>query len=669
VSEFKKFATAVRNRFIDISKEPLLTVDVDKDTIWDTYLNAFPEGSDPIFRERSTHDCSCCRHFIYSVGNVVAVQNGAMSSIWDLNGIPEPYQTVANAMSAYIKSRQVNGVFCTSTGQYGAETSHGMVDGVIRRFNHFSLTLPNSMLVRKEDVGYKRSFAYTTHAMLVNAVTKLNPVAVDEVLRLIKDNEIYRGQEFLNIVTKFKKLQSRLLPLADNPEELSLLAWAMIDDPAARFKNTVIGTLVEDLSDDSVADADAIRMYESKVAPLNYKRPTALITKSMVTAAAKTIEELGLESALERRHARFSDVSVNDVLFVDAAIRPVMKAGSIESLLERDIKQPVFDKSKAEEILIDEFVASVLPKCSGLQLYLDNSLNGNFVSMTAPVHPESKHLFKWDNDFAWSYDGGVADSIKERVKKAGGRVDNVAMRFSLAWFNTDDLDLHCVTPDKGHIYYASKQNILDVDMNVSNLVRDAVENMRWISKPSNGVYTVYVKNFTKRESVDVGFVVEIEHDGVIDTLIYNKAIQDKGEVTVAKVTVKSGKISDISMGAGITRGSSSRERWGLKTLELVRVNSVVLSPNYWGDNSVGNQHWFFILDGCKNPESVRGIYNEFLHSRLDAHRKVFEVLGDRTKCPVVDEQMSGVGFSSTQHNTVIVVADERGQHRTYSIVF
>ena len=52
----------------------------------------------------------------------------------------------------------------------------------------------------------------------------------------------------------------------------------------ARFRNTVIGTLVQDLS--AGVDLEvAVKSYETKVAPQNYKRPTALITKAMVESA------------------------------------------------------------------------------------------------------------------------------------------------------------------------------------------------------------------------------------------------------------------------------------------------------------------------------------------------------------------------------------------------
>lgn len=49
-----------------------------------------------------------------------------------------------------------------------------------------------------------------------------------------------------------------------------------------------------------------------------------------------------------------------------------------------------------------------------------------------------------------------------------------------------------------------------------------------------------------------------------------------------------------------------------------------------------------MLDDCKNPEPVRGFFNEYLNSELTPHRKVFEVLADKMKTPYQEHQLSGL---------------------------
>lgn len=673
VDKFHVFASAVRKRFEELAQEPLFVVNSDRDAVWDRYLTAFPAGSNPVFRERTEHDCSCCRHFIRDIGNVVGIQNGALSSVWDLNGLPSPYQEVADAMSAYVKGLSIRDVFLTWQAKHGTATNHGLINGKSITFAHFAVEAPRKFVVDRKVIDQKRGDIRTTAQVMARGLTELTPEAIATVADLIAQNALYRGQEFERAVLEFQQLQARFL--GADAASRDLLAWTLLDSPAARFRNTVIGTLVQDLSAGTDLEA-AVRSYETKVAPQNYKRPTALITKGMVEAAMKTVHELGLEQALERRHARLSDVSINSVLFVDNAVQGEMKGG-LKGLLMEEVKPAPFDPKKAEEIGVGEFMKSVLPKVTGLRVYLENSALGNFVSMTAPVHADSKSLFKWGNDFAWSYDGNVTDSIKDKVKRAGGQVENVAMRVSLAWSNYDDLDLHLFTPDNDHIYFAQKSGrfgrsggTLDVDMNAGGpRSREPVENVRWVRPPGDGAYRIGVHQFAKRESVDVGFVVEIESAHGLDSLTFDKALPQGQQQAVAALTVEGGRITKVQPGAGMVAGSISQEKWGLKTLDLVRVNSVVLSPNYWDDHAVGNKHWFFILEGCKNPLPTRGIYNEFLSSKLEKHRKVFEVLGDKTKCPVVSDQLSGVGFSATRQDRVTVVATGPKLNKAYTIVF
>jgi hypothetical protein len=115
----------------------------------------------------------------------------------------------------------------------------------------------------------------------------------------------------------------------------------------------------------------------------------------------------------------------------------------------------------------------------------------------------------------------------------------------------------------------------------------------------------------------------------------------------------------VPLAKGLVSGASG-EKWGVSIGNPVKVNTIMLSPNHWENSgNTGNKHWFFILEGCKNPEPTRGIYNEFLSGKLEKHRKVFEILGDKTKCVPVEEQLSGVGFSSTRKDKVSVIADGR----------
>jgi len=372
----------------------------------------------------------------------------------------------------------------------------------------------------------------------------------------------------------------------------------------------------------------------------------------MINKAQEKVEELGIESSLYRRYAAPSDLTVNNVLFADRTTRTKMKDGLFADI--KPTKGNTQSFNKVQEVTVDYFVENILPHAESVEVFVENSHMNNMMSLIAPVYPDAPNILKWDNNFSWSYNGEVTDSIRERVKSAGGSIDG-DVRVSLSWSNYDDLDIH-VTRGSDHIYFGNRigkcGGKLDVDMNAGGRnSREPVENITWANKATMkpGLYKVYVNNFNKRETKDVGFEVEVQIGSATTTYSYPEAVPNRGNVPVIEFEVDKDRNVKIKK-EFIASTTMSKEFWGIETQNFVKVDMVLNSPNHWDGQSVGNKHLFFILDGCKNPDSARGFYNEFLRGDLNEHRKVFEILSSKMKTPESDEQLSGLGFSTTQQN-------------------
>ena len=654
---FPQFSTAVFKRLSEMSKHELYVVDgID---LYTSYLLAFPEGTNPIFRVNTEHDCSCCKNFIRNMGGLVSIQNGVKQSIWQCEGLPEPYATVAATLNDLVQQLPIRGVFRTKETKFGAEYTY---DENHHRWDHFHGVV--AVRHRSSQPDTDRGTINTTAAVFKRGLTELNLGALQTVLDLIDSNALYRGAEFRKSVQEFVDLQRAYV----SSQTGDLHVWANVMNPVSRFRNTVIGTLVQNLSEGMELDR-AVRAFESMVAPTNYKRTTAVITPRMVEQALAQLRELDLESAIPRRFARLADVSVNDVLFVDNRVRAHMKDDLRSVLMEAAAPTVVRNMSQVTDIQIADFVTKVVPQAREMQVMLKNHQLSNFVSLTAPVHADAGRLFRWHNQFAWSYDGEVADSIKQRVKRAGGNT-LAALRVSLAWHNHDDLDIHVHGPD-GHIYYGNRGSILDVDMHVGRgTTREPVENLSW-TRPRNGEYVISVNQYCKRETSDVGFELEVECAGRITLYSHAAAVQDGKAIKCMSFRMHNGEMQDFKiLTNSLVGGEQPMTKWGVQTQTLCPVTLMLTSPNHWDSaGAVGQQHWFFMLENCVNPDQTRGIYNEFLRGDLEPHRKVFEVLGHKTKCVTTPDQLSGVGFTAARNDQVLMQVSTNNSNRTYNIKF
>jgi len=665
---FGEFKVLFQKNFKELTKDAshLFEVDLDKDTMWELYLSSFPNGTNEIYRQRREYDCSCCRQFIRNIGNVVVIKNNQIKTIWDFETGDTTFQPVTNALDKFVKSHVVSDVWISKLKKIGTDKNFEQLEnGKVTEWQHFYLELPQKFYdVTNRSEGEIRGSFRSTRDVFKGSLDKITEDSLLTVLDLISQNSLHRGIEWKSVLNEFL-IYKREYDKLSTTEEKDNYTWEKsvnVGEVVGRIKNHSMGTLLLDISEGMDLEKAVIK-YEKIVAGENYKRSKPIYSQKMLEDFWKIIVSEGYEDALARRFAELGDIKVGDILFVNRDSAKKLSDG-LDMFAEMSKGIPLNPKkfSKVTEITIDKFIQDVLPTVREIEVLLENKHVNNMVSLIAPENKDSKTMFKWDNNFGWAYSGNITDSsMKDRVKSAGGNVDGV-LRFSIQWndnkYDGNDLDAHCYEPNGNLIYYGNKVNRdttgqLDVDIIHPNRNEPAVENITWINKSrmQEGVYKFLVHNYTHRGGRE-GFKAEVEFDGQVFSFEYNKELKQGEKIIVVEVTFS--RINGFSIKEKLLSNVSSREVWGLKTNQFIPVSVMCYSPNYWQDNNVGHKHYMFMLKDCINNEQPNGMFNEFLKEDLMKHRKVFEAVGLKMAVKDNPNQLSGLGFSSTKRNELIV---------------
>lgn len=680
----------------------LFRSDVTGDKLWTEYLNGFE--SDPIFRDpdSSTHNCNHCNNFIRRYGNIVAIEGlDNLMTIFDIElDRDNKYFHTFEKLSNLLKKSKIDTIFtetfdslnslpyesCNKRMEHfklGVPTNHkiytteeadkfGVVTpGEVYKFDHFSLTLPKKFVdmtgasiesITGEFRERKKVFTRLMEEIPYDTLTL--------VYDLINQGSLMDGDTHINKLMAVINLKSEFDSL-DSKREKELWLTQKCDTPYWRFKNELIGVLCSDLAQ-GVDLNKACMDWNKRVDPKNFMKAVAPITEKQKKDAQKYVVENGYTESFNRRYANIDDIKVSEIKHVNNETKTSSPATIFDKLPTKSTstrhKKSEFEG--IETVSIEKFMEKILPTCGSIEVYLENGHEGNMVTMTTSQSDDSKKMFKWDNNYSWTFNGNLAgkSQIKEQVKSKGGNVDGV-VRFSLIWndgeskTDNSDLDAWCVQPggerigfstgfrkDSGN-YFSSHGGQLDLDETGPG-TRVGVENIYFPTKDRmvNGTYQFFVHQYADRNSQ--GFKVEVEVDGEVRTYEYRQRVTQGSRVNVVEITYKNGnfEINDI-----LPSTLSDKDFYGLKTNSFHKVNLVCLSPNHWDGEGVGNKHYFFMLDGCINPNPLRTFHVENLNNELLGHRKVMEVLGSMaTINPNGEKQLSGVGFNATVRDSVVL---------------
>ena len=718
----------------------LFRSNIEGELVWDAYLEGFK--THPIFRstESNVYNCNYCKSFFKHYGPIVAIDPNTLEliTLFDMPDVPEEYKKSFKDISDLIHAQgKVKDVFvetfshlsdprtpyedCPKKDQptyrigvehnikrYLAEDvarwpNSGIKLNDVMTFRHFYLDLPRQFVVfGDESAESVMSKARSTQEAFKRILDEVSPEIMQTVIDLEENGSLLNATQYMESLKKCLDCAAEYRGISEEKKKENYVWLKSLTAKGAIIrKGTSLGQLLENIAEGKMSLDDACTTYNKMVDPANYKKAKKAITQKEILPAQEFVEKNGYSESFDRRCATIEDIVADQVLFsnTDAAAAKT-KVSIFDSIKPTAPVKTNVDFTKLSEVSIDEFMADLLPKCSNIELWLDNEHKNNFMTLLTSNNPNSKKIFKWDNNFSWTFGNnltGVSQlNLGQAVQQRGGSVSG-AIRFTHSWNelepNQSLMDAHVFMPgyDKrfnencvNDVYPSTRRvgwncrkdpksgGVQDVDYTapapegyvpVENITFPNVTNM------PEGTYIYKIHNWNFRNTGGRGRA-EIAFGGNVYQYVY-PATKNKEWVTVARVTLKDGRFT-IEHVLPLAQ-QQPVEVFGIQTCQFHEVSLVCVSPNFWQEKGVGNKHYFFMLRGAKAPGKIRSIHNEFLINDLYTnHRRVMEVLGDQLKCESTENQLSGLGFNATVRDEVVLKLQgdfEKGNTKFIKIKF
>lgn len=654
---FIQFANDISKEFETLAEThvPVTIPAITGEMVWDAYLADIPAEHNRIFRERRYHDGSADKHFVRNAGHVFFIEPGThkVTTIWNIEGDSYLHKVAhglhISMMQAFEIDASLPVAHVFQLPVLGSPPNVDRLDTSIT-WHHFHARIHS--IANTTDGNRVQGETNTAMQVLQRAIGDEYYDALQVVQELVNEGQLYRGDTYKGMIQEWIDCieLKRQLP----PSKHRIMVAELVHGNPARFHfmSSAIGALVKQIAEGKELE-QAVASFESMVAPENYKRSSAVVTTAMFKRARAEIDALGIREALERTGATVVDIEDNAPILHQAHEAPALDVlDEIED--EVALALDAREITSAAHASVTE-LESLISGASKVEIAVISSMTSNRVAFTKPAIEGAPEILGHSNEFGWSYlNSATTDAIRERVAKAGGKVD-APLRISLAWQNGDDLDLHTTTK-AGHVYFSNKSlrgAKLDVDMNAGGIDNDVdpVENIVYPSEDplfEKQRLRVEVDNYHKRFSQDQGWTLQVatEHYGTLE--ITGK----RNTTTVMDVWVEDGALM-----VDLVRGATSSEvaiGEAIPSGQWAPVKLIVNSPNYWGSDEFGLRHMVFLTEDYEIDKPTRWLYTELLTPTLRNHRKAFELLGSRLTIPAekMQDAARGYGFSLTSGQTV-----------------
>lgn len=371
----------------------LFQTDADPDALWQAYLSGIAED------RRQHYNCHCCRHFIQRVGGLVRIDEHGRQypALWQFDA-PAFFERSVSALRRMIDNAKVTGVFLSADKTLGTPRTG--------EWSHLATRNPKPYSGKVLTAGQAMAEKLEDYKMLCHGLADYSRESVEQAVRVLKADAVYRSEKALGVAEWFLKLHEAIKSHPKAKRNLTWLAVASAPPGFCHVRSTMISTLLDDIKSGLPFD-DIARRWKDKMHPLQYQRPTAAPKAGAIQQAEELVAKLGVERSLLRRYATLDDILVK--LWVPRELPSEAKAGVFGHL--RNQQKPEAIELPATTMTWEKFQRTILG--SVLQMEIKVPSRGGFCGVMTAADPESPPIIQWDgleghprNPVSWYYWNG-----------------------------------------------------------------------------------------------------------------------------------------------------------------------------------------------------------------------------------------------------------------------
>lgn len=351
--------------------------DANPDDLWAAYLGGIQED------RRQHYNCHCCRHFIQRVGGLVRIdENGRQfPALWGFDA-PMFFDRSVSSIRRIVDNAKVTGVFLSADKVLGTPRT--------KDWTHLAVVNPKPYAGKLLTAGQAMAEKLEDYKMLCHGLSDYSRDAVEQAVRVLKADAVYRGEKALGVAEWFLKLHEAI---RDNPKAKRNLTWLAVATAPPGFchvRSTMISTLLDDIKGGMAFD-DIARRWKDKMHPLQYQRPTAAPKAGAIQQAEEMVAKLGLERSLLRRYATLDDVLLK--LWVPRELPDAPKSGGVFDHLRNQKKAEAIELP-ATKMTWEKFKRTVLGDVLQMEIMVPS--RGGFCGLMTAADPEAPAIIQWD---------------------------------------------------------------------------------------------------------------------------------------------------------------------------------------------------------------------------------------------------------------------------------